>query len=115
MQRVIRFVKRALHRERPLAHEQLVQLAEEIVGYGCMVSLILLSDPATKARTVGADVDDLAFRLRETTDTVIAALVLLEKEGRASRTWLGGHWTLQLRPEDMHRVTSEGHQDKRSA
>ena len=115
MDRIIRFVKGALRRERRLTDEELVQLAEEIAGFGCMVSLILLPDPATEARTVGVDVNELAFRFRETTGTVTAALVLLQKEGRARATWLDGHWILHLRPEDMRRVASQDHKDRRSA
>ena len=115
MQRIIRFVKLVLHRELPLADHQLIQLAEEIIGYGCMGSLFLLPDPATQQRTIGVDVDDLAFRLRETNGNVTAALVLLGEEGRASRTWLDGHWILRLRPEDMRNVAPKGHNEKRSA
>jgi hypothetical protein len=112
---IIRFLKRALRNKRRLADDPLLQLAAEIVGHARMVSLILLPDPATEARTVGVDVDDLAFRLRETTGSVTAALVLLEKEGRASRTWMDGHWILRLRPQDMRRATSEGDKDRRTA
>ena len=106
---------RALQRKPRLADDQLVQLAEEIVRCGCMTSLFLLPDPTTEARTVGADVDELAFRLREKTGTVTAALVLLEKQGRASPSWLDGHWILHLKPEDMHAVASQNHKDRRSA
>jgi hypothetical protein len=115
VQRVIRFLKRALHIERRLTVDELVHLSEEIVGYGRMASLYLLPDPATQARTVGVDVDDLAFRLRETTRSVTAALILLEKEGRARNTWLDGHWILHLKPQDTRSKASEGHRDQRSA
>lgn len=115
MRGIIRFLERALRNKRRLADDPLLQLAAEIVGHARMVSLILLPDPATEARTVGVDVDDLAFRLRETTGSVTAALVLLEKEGRASRTWMDGHWILRLRPQDMRRATSEGDKDRRTA
>lgn len=115
MQRILRFVNRTFHREPRLPDDQLVQLAEEIVGYGRTISLLLLPDPATQARSVGVDVGELAFRLRETTGTVTAALLLLEKEGRASRTWLDGHWILLLKSEDMRNAASQGHKDRRTA
>jgi hypothetical protein len=115
MRRIISFVNRALHRKGHLSVDELAKLAEEIVGHGCMVSLFVLPDPATPARTVGVDVDDLAFRLRETKDSVTAALALLEKEGRANRTWLDGHWILLLKPRNMRSQASERHKDQRSA
>jgi hypothetical protein len=45
-------------------------------------------------------VNELAFRFRETTHNVVTALVLLEKEGRASRTGLAGYWTLRIQPQN---------------
>ena len=115
MQRVIRFLKRALHNERGLPVDELAQLAEEIAGYGSMVSRHLLPDPATQARTVGVDVDELSFRLRETTSSVTSALALLEKQGRARRTWLDAHWILLLKPQNMRSEGSEAGKYQRSA
>ena len=115
VQRVIRFLKRALHIERRLTVDELVRLSEEIVGYGRMASLHLLPDPATQGRTVGVDVEELAFRFRETTRDVTAALILLEKKEQASRTWLDGHWILFLKPQDTRSKASEGHKNQRSA
>lgn len=116
VQRLIAFLKRALHIERRLTVDELVQLSKEIVGYGRMGgSEYLLPGPATQARTVGVDVDDLAFRFRETTRSVTAALVLLEKEGQARHTWFDGHWILHLKPQDTRSEAPEGHEDQRSA
>ncbi len=116
--RVIRFLKRALHIERRLTVDEfyrLVQLSEDIVAYGRLASQHYVRDPAAVGRTVGVDVDDVAFRLRETTRDVAAALVLLEKKGQASRTWLDGHWILFLKPQDTRSKASEGHKNQRSA
>ena len=116
--RVIRFLKRALHIERRLTvgeFHRLVQLSEDIVAYGRLASQHYVRDPAAVGRTVGVDVDDAAFRLRETTRDVAAALVLLEKKGQASRTWLDGHWILFLKPQDTCSNASEGHKNQRSA
>jgi hypothetical protein len=48
------------------------------------------------SRTVLIEVRCLAHRLRESPDAVIAALVILEKEGRAIRTSHKGLWKLRI-------------------
>jgi hypothetical protein len=74
---------------------EIQQLTEEIMSHGQMLSHHI------GCQTVGVEVEELAFRLRETTQNIVTALVLLEGQGRANRTRAVGYWTLHsqsLRP-----------------
>ena len=70
--------------------KQIQQLAGAIIDHGRMVSKFYSHQP------VGVEVNELAFRFRETAQNIVTALALLEKEGRASRTGLAGYWTLRV-------------------
>jgi len=70
--------------------KQIQQLAGAIIDHGRMVSQFYSHQP------VGVEVNELAFRFRETAHNIVTALALLEKEGRASRTRLAGYWTLRV-------------------
>src|SRR5260370_27799966 len=70
--------------------KQIQQLGGGIMDHGRMVSQFYSHQP------VGVEVKELAFRFRETTHNIVTALVLLEKEGWASRTRLAGYWTLRV-------------------
>ena len=74
--------------------KQIQQLGGAIMDHGRMVSQLY------SHQAVGVEVKELAFRFRETTHTIVTALVLLEKEGRASRTRLAGYWTLRVPPQN---------------
>jgi hypothetical protein len=73
--------------------KQIQQLAAAILDHGRLVSQF------HSHHSVGVEERELAFRLRETTHNIVSALVLLEKQGRASRTRRTGHWTLRTAPE----------------
>ena len=64
---------------------QIRQLAGAILEYGRMGSQFHSHQP------VGVELEELAFRFRETTRDIVTASLLLENEGRASRTWLAGY------------------------
>lgn len=70
--------------------KQIQQLGGGIMDHGRMVSQFYSHQP------VGVEVKELAFRFRETTHNIVSALVLLEKQGRASRTRLAGYWSLDV-------------------
>ena len=74
--------------------KQIQQLGGAIMDHGRMVSQLY------SHQAVGVEVKELAFRFRETTHNIVTALVLLEKEGRASRTRLAGYWTLRVPPQN---------------
>jgi hypothetical protein len=73
-----------------MAERQVQQLAAAILDHGRLVSQF------HSHHSVGVEERELAFRFRETTHNIISALVLLEKQGRASRTRLAGYWSLEL-------------------
>jgi hypothetical protein len=68
--------------------KQIRQLAAAILDHGRLVSRF------HSHHSVGVEERELAFRFRETTHNIVSALVLLEKQGRASRTRLAGYWSL---------------------
>jgi len=74
--------------------KQIQQLGGGIMDHGRMVSQFYSHQP------VGVEVKELAFRFRETTHNIVTALVLLEKEGWASRTRLARYWTLRVSPQN---------------
>ena len=86
--------------------KQIHQLARAIIDHGQMVSQFY------SHRTVGVEERELAFRFRETTHNIVSALVLLENEGRASRTRLAGYWTLRVQPQSTKEVFTS-HEDER--
>ena len=59
------------------------------------------------------EVRELAFRFRETTHNIVTTLVLLEKEGRASRTRFAGYWTLRVQPQKNNNEVLKSHEDQR--
>ena len=57
--------------------------------------------------------EELAFRFRETTRDLVTALLLLENEGRASRTRRAGYWSLRIQPQNTKEVfTSHENQQR---
>jgi hypothetical protein len=66
------------------------ELARSVMGYG------RIRLDARSKHGVVVEVEDLAFRLRETRRAVTEALVLLENQGRAERTKQNGRWRLQI-------------------
>jgi hypothetical protein len=86
--------------------KQIRQLAGAILDYGRMDSQFHSHQP------VGVEEKELAFRFRETTHDIVTALILLEKEGWASRTRLAGYWTLRVQPQNTKEVFT-GHEDER--
>jgi hypothetical protein len=68
------------------------QLRQSIMRYDQMVYDLYSYEP------VRIEVKALAYRLRESPADVVAALVLLETEGRAARTSYKGRWKLRVIP-----------------
>jgi len=87
---------------------QIRQLAGAIPEYGRMGSQFHSHQP------VGVEVEELAFRFRETPRDVVTALLLLENEGRASRTRLAGYWSLRIQPQNTKEVFTS-HENQRRA
>lgn len=73
---------------------QLKQLRKSIMEHGQMVYELYSYQP------VRIEVKELAYRLRESPEDVIAALAFLEREGRAFRTRYKGLWKLRIIPEN---------------
>jgi hypothetical protein len=86
--------------------EQIQQLAGTITDHGRMLSRLY------SRQQVGLEERELAFRFRETTDNIVSALVLLEKEGRASRTRRAGHWTLRAQRQNNNEEVLTSHEDQ---
>ena len=74
--------------------KQIHLLARAILDHGQMVAQFY------SHQAVGVEERELAFRFREPTHNIVSALVLLENEGRASRTRLTGYWTLRVQPQN---------------
>jgi|ERR1700674_1318080 len=87
--------------------KQIPQLAGAILDYERMLSQVY------SHQGIGVWEKELAFRFRETTRDIVAALVLLEKEGRASRTRLAGYWTLGVPPQNNKTEVFTSHEDQR--
>lgn len=66
------------------------ELARSVVDYG------RIRLDARARNDVVVEVEELAFRLRETRRSVAEALFLLESRGRAQRTEENGRWRLQI-------------------
>src|SRR4029077_4495668 len=86
--------------------EQIHQLARAIIDHGRMVSEFY------SQQTVGVEERELAFRFRETTHNIVSALILLEKDGRASRTRFAVYWTLRLQHQNNTQEVSTSHEDQ---
>jgi hypothetical protein len=71
-------------------NREIEELAQSILDYARM-----LPQPRPE-KGVQVEVDELAFRLRETRQTIIEVLHLLESRERAARTELKGVWYLNL-------------------
>jgi len=87
-------LKRLLGMERRLTFQefsQVVQVSETIISHGKM----LQSYFHTPMEHAMVEVPELAFRLRETPETIEDALLLLKQSGRAEACD-GGRWRLQL-------------------
>jgi hypothetical protein len=92
---------------RKATKKQIHLLARAIIDHGRMVSQFY------SHQKVGVEERELAFRFRETTHNIVSALVLLENEGRASRTRLAGYWTLRVQPQNNKEVLPS-HEDQRT-
>jgi hypothetical protein len=88
--------------------EQIQQLAGTITEHGRMLSRLY------SRQQVGLEERELAFRFRETTDNIVSALVLLEKEGRASRSRRAGCWTLRVQLQNNKKEVFTSHEDQGS-
>jgi len=88
-------------------NKQIQQLSGAIIDHGRMLSQFLSREP------VGVEVRELAFRFREATHNIVTALVLLEKEGRVSRTRFAGYWTLRVQPQKNNNEVLKSHEDQR--
>jgi hypothetical protein len=82
---------------------ELKQLRKSIMEHGQMVHDLNSNQP------VRIEVKELAYRLRESPTDVIAALTLLEREGRAFRTRYKGLWKLSITPENEATEIHEDH------
>ena len=105
LRRLIGHLKRALHLERRLTHEefyQLLQLSEVIITYGQMVEVYC----GYSVPYVFVEIPELASRFRETQRTIQDALALLGDMGRAEPSHLHGCWKLRL--ADAPRSEEEG-------
>jgi hypothetical protein len=81
---------------------QVQQLAAAILAHGRLVSQF------HSHHSVGVEERELAFRFRETTHNIVSALVLLEKDGRASRTQLTGYLVIgRVAPECQPRIATK--------
>ena len=89
-----------------IAERQVQQLAAAILDHGRLVLQF------HSHHSVGVEERELAFRLRETTHNIVSALVLLEKQGRASRTRHAGFWSLRVQPQNTKEVFTN-HEDER--
>jgi hypothetical protein len=87
--------------------KQIHQLGRAITDHGRMVSQFY------SHQSVGVEEKELAFRFRETTHNIVTALVLLEKEGRASRTRLAGYWKLHVQPQNNNEVLTSHEEQRR--
>jgi hypothetical protein len=77
------------------------QLRQSIMRYGQMAYDLHSCEP------VRIEVKALAYRLRESPADVVAALVLLETEGRAVRTSYKGFWKLRVIPANEIKPSEE--------
>jgi len=87
-------LRRALRMEQPLAHEELRQLAEEIIDYGRMIAHEGFS--ALTPPYVIVEIPELVRRFKKTTQTIKDALLLLNDMGRAEPAYRGAYWKLKL-------------------
>ena len=94
-QRLFGRIRRALRIERRFTLEesyQLLQLAETILEHGRMHQ----SFYEHRMEHVMVETKELAFRLRETPETIEDALRILRATGRAGRYDRHGRWKLRL-------------------
>ena len=89
-----------------IAERQVQQLAAAILDHGRLVLQF------HSHHSVGVEERELASRFRETTHNIVSALVLLEKQGRASRTRHAGFWSLRVQPQNTKEVFTN-HEDER--
>ena len=87
--------------------KQIQQLAGAILDYVRMVSQLY------SQQGVGVGERELAFRFRETTHNIVSALVLPEKEGRATRTRLAGYWSLDVQRQNNNEEVFTSHENQR--
>jgi hypothetical protein len=95
LQRLLGRIRRALRIERRLTLEeshQLLQLAETIIEHGQMHQAFY----EHRMEYLMVETKELAFRLRETPETIEDALRLLRVMGRADRYDRHGRWKLRL-------------------
>jgi hypothetical protein len=76
--------------EQKYSPREIEQLAEAIVEYGRM------SQQHYGSRVVLVGAGEVAMRLRETTQVIAKALVVLKEQGRAEETGARGRWRLHL-------------------
>jgi hypothetical protein len=96
LRRIIRLLKRAMRIQRRLTLEEfylLLQLSEAILDHGRM----LQSYYARPLEYVMVEIAELAFRLRETPQTIEDALLLLKDMGCADPYDRHGRWILRRR------------------
>ena len=82
------------HKRRHCSERELEELAQSVLDYGRMMMQFHLQ------QAVDVEVDELAFRLRESKRDIAKVLHLLESRGEAERTELEGLWTLQIESQE---------------
>jgi hypothetical protein len=94
LRRLVDVLKRASGMEQRLPPKELHQLAEAIIDYGRIEAQEGCS--ASPPLSVIVEVRELAYRFRETPDTIKDALMLLREMGRAEHVHRHGYWKLKL-------------------
>jgi hypothetical protein len=99
---LLKYVVRCRDSKRDYKNREGEELAQSVLDYGRM-RLHLSAQQA-----VLVEVDELAFRLRETRRAITKVLYLLESQRRAKRTELEGLWSLQFELQHSRNRRSEG-------
>lgn len=81
------------HQKWNYSGRELEELAQSVLDHGRMMMHFYPQQP------VAVEVDELAFRLRESSRTITKVLHLLEIRRQAIRTELKGLWTLTIEPQ----------------
>jgi len=87
---LLKYVVRGRDSKRDYQNREIEELAQSVLDYGRMRLHVY------PERIVVVEVDELAFRLRESRRTITKVLYLLESQRRAKRTELKGLWSLQI-------------------
>jgi len=94
LRRLRDLLKRVLWTEQRLSPEELRQLAEAIIDYGRIQAQE--GWPASPALYTIVEIPEIAYRFRESPQTIKDALMLLKGMGRAHPVHRRGYWKLKL-------------------